>query len=527
MTAADISLPASSGHPAALRLLLPVAAVLSALALPVVAVLLHSYDYQHGWVSAHFATMARSFMENGIFALGGVPVQNNAPLTLLPDAYVNWPPLYPMLLSIVFRIFGDAEIVQHLFATSINLALGGLLTAFTYRRFGTTAASIAAIAFFNAPILARFGHMGSQLHLAILLCLASLWLFAAAIGQDEGRAGRARLIGAAGCFVFAASVLSSWEPVLAVPGLFAVAVFTRDMRGALLSIAYGACGFLAICAVFGMYWAQYDYFGDAIIQRIMLRAGFDAAYDPAATAIFNSPHFIQETHEPLGTPGLSYWKRIFMSDILAQGLLGFLGIFLIFKLPVWRRRDPLAYVAAGSIAIYVLWAVLMRHHMAIHVYELLLLTPIASICGGALVAHYLGSDSAVAPGRLMLASLAVILIAAGTKVPYTLKLLGNENPEQSAEIQFALQIRNTTEPGSIVAHADRSMVPVYYSRRHIIRSVWDEATLAENRTRIEALCTDCPVYLAIPDQYLSRFAGFTSKNKPILESGEGAIYRLR
>ncbi len=525
MSAAGFDPPVSTGRLVAP--LLSVAAVLSALSLPVLAVLLSSYDYEHGWVSAHFATMARSFMEHGIVALGGVPVQNNAPLTEMPDAYVNWPPLYPMLLSFVFRIFGESEIVQHLFASSINLAIGGMIAAFTFRRFGLVAASVAAIVYFNAPILARFGHMGSQLHLAILFCFASLWLFAIAIGQDEDRADRARLIGAAGCVVFVLAVLSSWEPILSVPGLFAVAILTRDLRAVWLSFAYGVCGLLAICAVFGLYWARYDYFGDAIIQRIMLRAGFDVPYDPAASAIFSSPHFIQEAHEPIGTPGPYYWIRIFLSDVIAQGLIGFVGVFIMFRLPIWRRRDPLAHVAAGSVAIYVLWAIVMRHHMAIHDYQMLLLTPIASICGGALAARYLGSGEKTAPGRLLLAGVAVILVSVAARYPYTVRLVSGHQPEQSREILFARQISDVTEPGSIIAHADRSMVPVYYSGRHIIRSVWDEKTLAENRSQIEALCSECPVYMAVPDAYRSRFTGFTASIIPIKDGELGAIYRLR
>ena len=91
-----------------MRLLLPVAAVLSALALPVVAVLLHSYDYQHGWVSAHFATMARSFMENGIFALGGVPVRINDPQCVaktFPDYFELFQAIVNLGIVLLVRAF--------------------------------------------------------------------------------------------------------------------------------------------------------------------------------------------------------------------------------------------------------------------------------------------------------------------------------------------------------------------------------------------------------------------------------------
>ena len=513
-------------------LVLPAFALLSALVLPVTAVLLNTYDYEHGWVSAHFATIAKSYLEHGIIALGGVPIQNNPPLTMFPDAYLNWPPLYPLVVSAVFAVFGESEVVHHLLATVINLALGVTLAGLVYRRFGVPAASVTAIAFFNAPILAKYGHVGSQLHLALLLCVISLWLFCAAANRfREGRSS-AWIFAAIGCGVFSLSILSSWEPVLAVPGIAVLSLISRDWKSFALSVCYGIVAVVTVSAVFAIYWMQYDYFGDAIMQRIMLRAGFEVAYDPAVSAMFESPHFIQETHEPRGDVNSNYLFKVSFSALLMQGLLGLVGIMMIYKLPIWRRRESLGFVVAGVASIYVLWAVFMRQHMDIHLYQLLVLAPVAAICAGVLIGLLL-SDGAgfrypdFTARRTMLLVLLVPAVALAMKAPVALNLFENHNPAASGEITFARQINRLTEPGSIVVHADRSMVPVYYSDRHVIRSVRDEQTFGNNREAIETLCADCPIYLAVPDEYRDRFAEFIAANDPLSGDAGGVLFKLR
>lgn len=532
MTAAGIDLQAPADRLGVLRLVLPMLALLSALALPTMAVLLNSYDYPHGWVSAHFATIAKSYLEHGVIALGAVPIQNNAPLTALPDAYLNWPPLYPLALSGVFAILGESEIIHHLFASAINMALGGILAAAVCRRFGLLAASVSAIVYFNAPILAKYGHVGSQLHLSLLLCVASLWLFA--IASERMRLGQPGkwMAGAAGCAIYNLSVLASWEPVLAVPGLALFAAASRDRKAFALSIAYGVVAVVTVCGVFAVYWAEYSYFGDAILQRIMLRSGMEVAYDPAVSAMFDSPHFIQETHEPRGDVASGYFFKISFGALMMQGLLGVAGICAAYKLPIWNRSSKIAYIICGVASIYMLWAIVMRQHMDIHDYQILLLAPVSAILAGALASMLFSGILDIRNSRLasIATALALVLIPAAAfafKAPFISNILEGHDPAKSSEISFARQIENVTQPGAIVVHADRSMVPVYYSRRHVIRSVRDEETFRKNRAGIEALCTDCPIYLAIPERYRPGFAEFIARNKPISDSDLGSIFRLR
>ena len=74
------------------------------------ALLLPGYTDPQGWVSSHFSAMAMQFATHGVLALGGVSIQNMGPLTTSPDAYLNWPPLYPILLSWLVRLAGDGRL---------------------------------------------------------------------------------------------------------------------------------------------------------------------------------------------------------------------------------------------------------------------------------------------------------------------------------------------------------------------------------------------------------------------------------
>src|SRR5689334_22765726 len=88
------------------------------------------FDYEHAWISAHFATSARAFASEGVLPLHGVPIVNNPPFERPPLAYLHWPPLYSMMLAWVFEGFGGSETAGHalmLLFLCINTVLIGWL----------------------------------------------------------------------------------------------------------------------------------------------------------------------------------------------------------------------------------------------------------------------------------------------------------------------------------------------------------------------------------------------------------------
>lgn len=490
---------------------------------------LQGYNYTHAWVSAHFAVMARAFAAHGILALGGVPIQNEGLLTASPDAYVNWPPLYPMLLAGVFRLFGEAERVQHLLATGLVLATAGVVFALGRLVTGSIAAAgLGAVALLAAPIVAAYAHLGLHLHLAILLMVAALACFAVAQGlRAPAEAARRRRWIAAALATAALAAFTSWEPVLAAPGLVLVALLRRDWRALRLALLFGVAAVAGAASVFVLYGLEYGWFADAIFQRLALRAGFG---DGAAAAVpaLASPHFVQEHAETAAVPPLgSYFIHTVLARLAGLGTLGHVGVVMapVAARSLWRSRPGLAYVATGLASVYLLWAVGMRNHMQIHDYQALLLAPLGAVCVCALAAHVLDVRRRGVDARAILLFVAlpvVALVAAFSQVAS----LKSSNAADDAETRFAAVVRAAVEPDAIVVHPSRSMVPVYAMQRHTVRAIADQATLDEQRGGILALCPSCPVYLAVPQADAAAFPALTTQEPVVRAEGLGAVYRL-
>ena len=70
------------------------------------------------------------------------------------------------------------------------------------------------------------------------------------------------------------------------------------------------------------------------------------------------------------------------------------------------------------------------------------------------------------------------------------------------------------------------MVFVYYSNRHVIRAIENEASLDREQRGISALCPDCPNYLVAESAAVADFPSYGQK-KPLAEIPDtGAIWRL-
>ena len=490
----------------------------------------NTYNYPHAWVSAHFATIGRSFAEQGFAALGFVPVQNNAPLTASPDVYLNWPPLYGMLVGAAFRIFGASETTQHLLALALNFASAGIVYAIVRRRGSDLAGALACLAVLTTPALMRYGQMGSQLHLAIFFTLASLYAY---LEATDGKAARIRWA-CLGAVFFALAILSSWEPILAAPALVLFGLVGRDRWAAALGIAFGLAGTATIIGIFVLYGLQVPYFGDAILERVLLRSGLSSGYDSEAAQALASPHFLQEKAERTDVLGWAYFPKI----LLRLTLLGPLGLLALACVLLQARRiikgparTTLVPIAA-FVSIYALWAIAMPNHMSIHDYQILLLVPAAGLAVGLLADELPRLSQRVreefeAPDRLRVMILLVVFVAVVAGGFDRLKWVRADRGVDDRSIAFARSIGNTVPECSIVTIPDRSMVPVYYADRHLIRAVKDGQTLAANRSAVEALCTECGIYAAIPDKARDSFAHVLGTSSSVMPLDNGALVILR
>jgi hypothetical protein len=68
-------------------------------------------------------------------------------------------------------------------------------------------------------------------------------------------------------------------------------------------------------------------------------------------------------------------------------------------------------------------------------------------------------------------------------------------------INFAHDIRDRTSPDSVIMIPYATMLPVYYSERHCIRAIQDDATVSKVVVQLPALFPKSPIYFAYhPDR---------------------------
>jgi hypothetical protein len=65
------------------------------------------------------------------------------------------------------------------------------------------------------------------------------------------------------------------------------------------------------------------------------------------------------------------------------------------------------------------------------------------------------------------------------------------------DVSFGRAISEATEPGSVVMVRTPSIVPVYYSRRHVIRGIQADDVVDRLKGRISEEFPGAPVYLAL------------------------------
>src|SRR5271166_1476958 len=130
-----------------------------------------------GFVSADVSTMARSFVRHGILKLGGVPINNNDPLGNSPAVYIHWPPLLPILLSWLFRLFGESEATGNTLMIVVLFATAAVLYVIARHCLPATGACLAVLFYLTLPVVIDYSPVISQQALAIFFMLLTLLAF--------------------------------------------------------------------------------------------------------------------------------------------------------------------------------------------------------------------------------------------------------------------------------------------------------------------------------------------------------------
>lgn len=445
----------------------------------------------HAFVSADVATTARTFANEGVWKLHGVPVNNNAPIGP-SDQYTHWPPLLPILLSGCFRIFGASEHTAHIFMLCILVGTGLLISRLGWLWLGPIGGALSGYFWLTLPVVVQFGDLVAQQSLAMLFIVASL--VACYSRRDKL---------CAALLFFAA--ISAWESVLVFPGIWLSSYWLPELRRtrAMAAIGLGA----GVVCVLGLF----IFSSPALVGDTLQTVKYYMGLSPTYSHVFS--HDRREMLTLSQQISGILWNHIWM--------LGVLGSAAILQLMTARPRSGVLLMSMLS-APWILWTILMRTHVAIHHFELLIAAPV-----GALALAWLATaELRIAPSRGAVIKVATFAVLAAIQIAVLPRPTISQGYSPERLIRYSQDIRNATEQGAIVMAPLESAVPIYYSERHIVRGIGDSATLRDQLPRIRREFPGAHIYLAIPPFIAGKFANDLSRESIVSSTSDVIVVRL-
>ncbi len=415
------------------------------------------FDYSHAFVSADVATTARTFARVGVFHLHGVPVDNNPPIAG-QDLYTHWPPLLPILLSLCFRVFGVSERVAHLLMLCILVTTAILVFRVGQRWLGTVGGALAGFFWLTLPVTLQFGHLVAQQPLMTMFMVAAVLAFL------EGR----DVVGAVMLFLGA---LSSWEIVLVAVGLLAASRWRPQLRRPAVAAAIGAGGGVLFVAALYL-WNSPQLAVDAL-QAAKFYMGMSSSYS----------HVLAPQQVPLSAG--EQVMHMLLNNVWMLGPLGLGAVLQLFTARVPGRSLILVSLATP----WLVWCVVMKNHMARHHFEFVIAAPLVALALAWM---------AVTPSSKHVGKIVALTAAVGVQMLILPKPVISDGYDPAALIRYARSIRQATEPNAVVMAPLNSMVPLYYSERHIVRGVGSAESIAEQLPILQREYPGSPIYLAVP-----------------------------
>lgn len=484
----------------------------------------NEFDYRHGWVSAHFATIARSYLDPA--SRRAIQVQNNPPLTSEIDTYYGMPPLFGGYLAVGMALLGDHPARLHAWELVLTLAVAAAIAGACRTCFGWRPAMFAAGTFLLLPVTIDYGILLVNIAPAILLSV--LTLSAWTRFQTRGDAGAA-LVGGAALYL---AMLASWEAALLGPALAAVGGRrSLERRQALGLLWYGVAVMLALVTVALLFRLQDPAVADQMWQRLLLRTGL-GSFDPARFRVHALAEF-------LPFPEASPWRAWLAAWGHAFGLIGTAGTAaLAGALVAWaacRRTQPtpagLRYVFAPLLILLALYSVAMRDHFRFHDFLILWLAPSTAIAAGYLawLAPRLVVGRPDRAGATRVAAITAAALLGGAALAQAALSAHSARwsaPQESREIALGRLIERSTTAPAVVLTPEFSMVPVYYARRHVIRGVTTGAVVLAHAARIRGLCAACRFYLAGRPDELAPLQPLIAGLAPIGTAHDGLVYDI-
>ena len=475
----------------------------------------------HGWASSNVMTQARSFLELGPWRTHLVPVQNNLPLGLDPDVYLHWPPLLPLVVSGSMRIFGDREAAGRIVQLLITLCTAGLLVLVGRTLFSLRVGMFTGFFFLTAAATYEGGRVIVQPPLAVMFAVAAVLFYALAVLKRKGY----KLWVAAGIISAAFMVLASWDPIFMPLGLLLAALYTGDRFRIKLAAAYLAAAVFSFAALQADYILSYPaLFGDQV-ATIEYRIGLSYR-PPTAVRLHEIVHevgySVQFSALTSFVNEISSLLAYFSPFVLLAGCL-----FLAFWLDPSLRRDEKRLLIVGGLCLpWVLWAVVMRQYMGIHSFALVLAAPFLALAAGLMLdevlLYLLRQRKWRGPLWVMALVLPVLIFHTALQGAIHVK----DRFTRPGFRDLSALIHREAPPNAVVLCPDQFSVPVYYSRRHIVRGIESPRLLQQAISQSHAAFPGSPLYLAVRSANEGELGPVLAKLTPLAESGDAAIYAL-
>ncbi|HEX8814540.1 MAG TPA: glycosyltransferase family 39 protein [Terriglobales bacterium] len=447
-----------------------------------------------------FALAARSYVHDGIIPLRGLMIVNNPPQGLETDWYLHWPPLFAILLAFAYRIFGESPSTAHALMLAGVAVTALALFAAVNSSWGRRAGLWAVFAFLVLPPTYLFGHYLVSQTLVMPLLVLTVWCF---FRSSQGAGSIWAWLGA---IFLVLAILISWEGLLLPAGFLISAVVARDRRRLKLALLYLATAVASFFALLGFYIYNAQSLGAELFHTLMYRMGFSYG-DLPTQRIHSLAKYPAEI-----VPGPLLFLR---QHAIYLYVLGPIALVAAAGMAIWivlQRARPqyrqLATLLFTLLSPWLLWIILMRNHGYIHEQQVLLATPACAAAMGVAAGNLLGwGQSLEAQSRklvniLLLAVVPTVLMMGMSRTILKLPVLSDSDYYYRP---FGMAVGDDTPAGAVVLTANESPDVTYYSRRHVVRGVYDDALLDQFRSRIIDAFPGAPVFLALLPRELAAF----------------------
>ncbi len=167
------------------------------------------------FTSAQFAIFARNFVRYGYLATGFAHVNNVGEVPGLEIFYyMHHPPLFSLLVSLFYRVFGDNEWSTRLVSILLSMGAMGILYAIMKKIWNRRVALFALVFYAFSPLEAYYGRSTIYEMMVLPFVLASVWFYIRWVESDESRYLRYAVMS------FIPGGLIDWTAYFVLPALF-------------------------------------------------------------------------------------------------------------------------------------------------------------------------------------------------------------------------------------------------------------------------------------------------------------------